>query len=261
MRLDAADSTVRDSRMRHTGRRRARCVSPPGAVLAGAVALAVTCLTTALPAAPRPRTRRGSAVGMRIVVSLARRHLWVLDRDDTLLSAPAAVASGRSLEFAGRHWTFHAPAGPRTVIAKEKDPVWRPPDWLYAETARDYGLALARLRPGHPVRLPDGELLGVHDAVVGLTDPASGRFAALPVHEHIVFDDTLYIPPFATRNRHVTGELGRYALDLGNGYLIHGTPEHDSIGQAVTHGCIRLDDADVRWLYRHVPVGTPVYIH
>lgn len=201
------------------------------------------------------------STGLRIVVSLARRHLWVLDRGDTLLSAPAAVASGRSLDFAGRHWTFHAPRAPRTVIAKERNPVWHPPDWLYAETARDYGLALARLRRGHPVRLRDGDLLGVHGDVVGITDAASGRFAALPVDEQIVFDDTLYIPPFTTRNRHVTGALGRYALELGNGYLIHGTPEHDSVGEAVTHGCIRLDDADLKWLYRHVPVGTPVYIH
>ncbi|HEX9564832.1 MAG TPA: L,D-transpeptidase, partial [Gemmatimonadaceae bacterium] len=64
-----------------------------------------------------------------------------------------------------------------------------------------------------------------------------------------------------TLNRMIQGELGRYALDLGDGYLIHGTPDPSSIGRAVTHGCIRLGDRDITWLYRHVPVGTPVYIY
>ena len=30
---------------------------------------------------------------------------------------------------------------------------------------------------------------------------------------------------------------------------------------AVTHGCMRLSDPDIEWLYRHVPVGTHVYIY
>jgi len=29
----------------------------------------------------------------------------------------------------------------------------------------------------------------------------------------------------------------------------------------VTHGCLRLNDGDVEWLYLNVPVGTPVFIY
>jgi lipoprotein-anchoring transpeptidase ErfK/SrfK len=29
----------------------------------------------------------------------------------------------------------------------------------------------------------------------------------------------------------------------------------------VTHGCIRLYDEDIEWLYERVPVGTAVYIY
>jgi lipoprotein-anchoring transpeptidase ErfK/SrfK len=76
-----------------------------------------------------------------------------------------------------------------------------------------------------------------------------------------VFDGTLYIPPLGTVNRRVSGELGPFALDLGDGYLIHGTPDPASIGRAITHGCIRLSDEDIAWMYRFIPEGAPVYIY
>ncbi|MFL5575974.1 MAG: L,D-transpeptidase, partial [Gemmatimonadaceae bacterium] len=40
-----------------------------------------------------------------------------------------------------------------------------------------------------------------------------------------------------------------------------GTPDEATVGAAVTHGCVRLRDADISWLYDNVPVGTPVYIY
>lgn len=41
---------------------------------------------------------------------------------------------------------------------------------------------------------------------------------------------------------------------------LHGTNEEDLIGQAVSHGCIRLREADIQALYDQVSVGTPVEI-
>jgi hypothetical protein len=131
---------------------------------------------------------------------------------------------------------------------------------MYAEAALEHDLRLSPMRIGKPVRLKDGRWLTVQDSVVGIRDSA-GTFSALPTDEHIVFDSTLFIPPFGTRNRQVSGELGAYALDLGDGYLLHGTPYLDSLGSAATHGCIRLGDEDIEWLYRHVGRGTPVYIY
>jgi len=57
------------------------------------------------------------------------------------------------------------------------------------------------------------------------------------------------------------GELGHYRLALGDGYMLHGTPYKASIGSSVTHGCIRLHDEDIEWLYENVPVGTRVYLY
>ncbi|MGH2891449.1 MAG: L,D-transpeptidase [Solirubrobacteraceae bacterium] len=46
----------------------------------------------------------------------------------------------------------------------------------------------------------------------------------------------------------------------GNRIAIHSTPETWTIGQAISHGCMRLTLAEGRWLIRHVPLGTPTVI-
>jgi len=209
----------------------------------------------------RAKALAARAREFRIVISLFDRKLWLMDESLTLMTAPAAVASGMTLDYAGRSWTFRTPRGRHQVLRKAADPVWTPPEWAYAEVAAEYGLKLERLATGHEVPLRDGSRLVVRDTLVGVIMPGSREFAALPTDEHIVFDNTLFIPPYGTANRRVAGELGRYALDLGDGYMIHGTPNPSSIGRAITHGCIRLADSDIAWLYEIVPEGTPVYIY
>ena len=43
-------------------------------------------------------------------------------------------------------------------------------------------------------------------------------------------------------------------------YGIHGTSQESTIGRAVSHGCIRMFNKDVKELYDIVPIGTPVTI-
>jgi lipoprotein-anchoring transpeptidase ErfK/SrfK len=40
----------------------------------------------------------------------------------------------------------------------------------------------------------------------------------------------------------------------------HGTNQADLIGQAVSHGCIRMRDADIQALYERVAIGTAVVV-
>ena len=40
----------------------------------------------------------------------------------------------------------------------------------------------------------------------------------------------------------------------------HGTNQTELIGQAVSHGCVRLRDSDVQALFEQVAVGTPVIV-
>jgi L,D-transpeptidase YbiS len=56
------------------------------------------------------------------------------------------------------------------------------------------------------------------------------------------------------------GVLGDYALGIGNGYFLHGTLYTRLLGRNVTHGCVRIGDADLEFLYKTVPLGTKVYL-
>ncbi|VTZ49978.1 ErfK/YbiS/YcfS/YnhG family protein [Methylocella tundrae] len=63
----------------------------------------------------------------------------------------------------------------------------------------------------------------------------------------------------------IDNPLGARAMYLYNGhgdtmYRIHGTNEPDTIGQAVSSGCIRLLNDDVVDLYERVKVGAPVVV-
>ena len=77
---------------------------------------------------------------LRVVVSLNDRELWAIMGPDTLLTAPIAVSTDETLEYAGKSWRFETPRGVRTVIDKKENPVWIPPEWHYAEVAQEHGL-------------------------------------------------------------------------------------------------------------------------
>jgi len=65
--------------------------------------------------------------------------------------------------------------------------------------------------------------------------------------------------------RHMAGgvdnPLGARAMYLGSTlYRIHGSNEPETIGQAVSSGCFRMTNDDVKDLYSRVSVGTPVVV-
>ena len=56
--------------------------------------------------------------------------------------------------------------------------------------------------------------------------------------------------------------LGHHALYFDvPGLRMHGTRATYSIGRRASHGCLRLWDDDIEFLYNEVPVGTPVLIN
>ena len=52
--------------------------------------------------------------------------------------------------------------------------------------------------------------------------------------------------------------MGLYALYIGRLYAIHGTNASFGIGLRVSHGCVRLRNDDIEYLFKQVPVGTRV---
>lgn len=52
--------------------------------------------------------------------------------------------------------------------------------------------------------------------------------------------------------------MGLFAMYIGKLFAIHGTNADFGIGLRVSHGCVRLRNEDIEYLFNHVPVGTRV---
>ena len=74
-------------------------------------------------------------------------------------------------------------------------------------------------------------------------------------------EEGLPVPGPNNPARFEEGVLGDYALVLGDGYMIHGTLWQRYLGLSVTHGCVRLNDADLEVVYKSLSKGSKVYIY
>ena len=199
-----------------------------------------------------------------IVVSLAENRLWYKQGDRTLFETRVASGSGKTMVKEGgtAHYKFDTPRGRLVVQRKDLDPQWVPPDWHFIEQARKRGLGLARLNRGDQLPTSDGGVITVvgNDVVKKYPD---GRTVPLEAQDgrEIVANGNIIIPPYGTNQRKYSEVLGTHRLYLGDGYGLHGTNNPASIGQSVSHGCIRLRNEDIAQLYEMVPIGTPVFIY
>jgi L,D-transpeptidase ErfK/SrfK len=106
------------------------------------------------------------------------------------------------------------------------------------------------------VLMEDGRVVKVYPIAVGKnsTPSPNGNF-------HIasrVVKPTWY-KPGKTVGPGPANPLGTRWMGLGfKGYGIHGTNMPNSIGQAASHGCIRMRNHDVEELFELVQVGDPV---
>ena len=199
-----------------------------------------------------------------LVISLEDRRLWYKQRGTILFSTEVATGSGKTMvkEGGASAWKFETPRGRLVVQSKEEAPVWVPPDWHYVEQSRKRGLGLARLELGQSLTAADGSVITVegNDVVRVLPDGRRNVLQATDGRE-IVVDGKLLEPPLGTTQRRYLGVLGSYRLNMGDGYAIHGTNQPQTVGRAVSHGCVRLRNEDIAKLYAMVEVGTPVYIY
>jgi lipoprotein-anchoring transpeptidase ErfK/SrfK len=70
----------------------------------------------------------------------------------------------------------------------------------------------------------------------------------------------LRVPPPNSDARRFPRGLGSAAVFIGQGLAIHGTDKPELLGQRVSHGCIRLANADALRLFHNVQVGTEIVI-
>lgn len=199
-----------------------------------------------------------------LVVSIADHRVWFKQGNDVLFSTRIATGSGKVLaKGGGNQWKFETPRGRLSVLYKEVEPAWVPPDWHFVEVAHKKKLGLKMLVRGESVPIDDaGTVLAVdgNDVVRRYADGTQEVIESGEGKE-IIANGRVIVPPFGTNQRRYPGVVGTHRLNLGDGYALHGTDVPSSIGQSVSHGCVRLRNEDIETLYRIVPVGTPVFIY
>ncbi len=201
---------------------------------------------------PQPPSGRGAVVA-------------VVQRPATMRSSPGGKPIGR----VGKHTTFGSPT---VLLVTNRAPGWlgvisptagnNQTGWIpqsavtFAQTNWELKVSLSRRQL--TVRL--GGLIAQRYTV------AVGRPSApTPTGQFAVTDRLSTGDP--------TGPYGCCILALsassphaiqgwggGNRIAIHSTPDTSSIGQPVSHGCVRLTIAEGRWLLSHIPLGTPTLI-
>ena len=199
------------------------------------------------------------AKGLRIMVATGSRGLWLMRDTVVVFRAPIAVGTDEPFQWEGRSYDFTTPVSQRRVMAKDTAPLWVPPDWHYFEVAAEKKLKVVNVRKGQRYVLGDSTIIEMRGNDVGRVN-RFGNFWPFTPGAEMVFDGKVFVPPIGSNQRQVPKVLGTHKLVLGDGYLIHGTDQEDSIGEAVSHGCVRMYNEDVQQLYEMVPIGTAVYI-
>jgi lipoprotein-anchoring transpeptidase ErfK/SrfK len=217
--------------------------------------------------------------GQTIVVSTAENRLYVRRGGQTIFQAVCSTGKGTTLtDSTGRSMMFITPTGKFRIVRKEENPMWSPPDWHFIEEARKKGKRLVRLGPGDRIDAATGALVGSSESVHNWG--SSSRFRVLTVKRNTVVEirpdgserelppgeiieagGAIVMPPPGTPQRTFDKVLGKYRLNLGGGYGIHGTMYPDQLGRSVTHGCVRLGDADIEHLFAMANVGDQVLIY
>lgn len=215
-----------------------------------------------------------------IIVSTSENKVYVRRNKETVFEAICSTGKNTTLVDGGRTMVFRTPIGKFKVRSKEENPMWVPPDWHYVEEAKKNGMTVVRLNPGQSIDADTGGAAkktggGVWDWVGEsgrsqrvlkiknntVVEVSNGIERELPPGSMIRAGNTLVIPPVSTPQRKFDKVLGSYRLNLGDGYALHGTQATDQLGRSVSHGCVRLGDADIATLYSMSNVGDEVIIY
>ena len=107
------------------------------------------------------------------------------------------------------------------------------------------------------------ELVRTYDIAVGQDDWETpvGDFTVLdlrhdPVWEHPITGEAVAAGPDNPLGSRWIG----FTFDEGYHIGIHGTNQDELVGQAVSHGCVRMRDEEIQELFQELAIGTPITV-
>jgi len=88
-----------------------------------------------------------------------------------------------------------------------------------------------------------------------------GRFAVQRLEKNPAWQSpwTNHVVPPGPHNPLGSRWIGFWS-DGRNAIGFHGTPDRASVGQAASHGCVRMFEPDIQTLFEMVQMGTPVEV-
>lgn len=145
------------------------------------------------------------------------------------------------------------------LISKEKAPktqifIWRERFALYLWRLDSKGIYRRKKFGIATGRVGDATPSGAYFVDAKTRSPAW----LIPKHEDYPKEDWGTIVPFESPRNPFYG--GFLSISGGEGVGIHGVRFDPKIGTRASHGCVRVADETIEYLYPRVPLGTPVII-
>ena len=196
-----------------------------------------------------------AATHARAKPGLGRRRLARLDTRTGWSRHAQRVLVLDSARRDGRQWLEvllpTRPNGSTGWIPRDKAALGHTPYWieLRLRTRR-----LSVYRDGHRIRR--------FRAVIGAPGTPTPRGLAAIYERNAQPDPRGFLGPWALSLTAFSQVLTNYGGGPGR-VAVHGRGAaslRDPLGSARSHGCIRIDNAPVRWLARHAAPGTPIRI-
>lgn len=109
----------------------------------------------------------------------------------------------------------------------------------------------------------DGQVVSSYTIAIGQDEwqTPTGQFIVRDMREDPVWQHPITKEPIGPGPDNPLGSrwIG-FWTDGKNHIGLHGTNDETLIGQAVSHGCVRMRDADIRQLYSYISLGTPIIV-
>ncbi len=210
---------------------------------------------------PAPTRAEGAHVARIVVASRGRRSLK--RARPTVKVSPHTSWSGaqaelmvlRSAFFKGQQWLklllADRPNGKSVWLPRDRVVLTRTPYWVTVQIKRRQVKVFRK-----------GRLLHRYGAVVGAPATPTPIGLSAIYERNRQPDPKEFLGPWSLPITFLSAVLESYGGGPGR-VAIHGRAGasfQDPLGTAASHGCIRINNAAIRWMARKLPVGTPVQI-